>query len=1117
MPTTTTTPPARHTRNPWAARITGLGYSLTLLILIVGIPTVLWAIHGNPLPTSIPSWQQSKDALLRPDDGHLFLSALIVIAWVAWATFALPVVVELAARLRGLPAPHLPGLQWQQRGAAGLLAGAALLFTAGQAGAATLPAYTVAPAPTSISVAQQTATTTATPAATPTPPPAAAATMSYTVQRGDTPWGIAHAQLGDGARYTEITHTDGHPLDPSHWLQPGETLALPAPPAAPSAMGVAVPVHDGDTLSSIAEQHHQPLADVINATKDTAQPGGQHLTDPNHIYPGWTITLPAPNGAATPAAPTVPPAPAAPAPPPAAAPAAPAAPIPQNPTGAQRQEAAAAAAQAQRAPQQQPAASEQQQPAAPATTAPAHHDTTASSSQGEQFPVRTASGVGAILAAGVLGMLAYRRRNQQRHRRPGTRIPTPTGPAADTEQELRATASPLDIATVDLALRSLAHTCQLTHQPLPHVRAARLTQEQFELYLAEPTQLPAPWTGTSDSTVWMLPNDLDDTDLISPEQAKDVAAPYPSLVTLGHDLENGHVFLDLEEVTALGVTGDPDRTRAVITALVLELATSCWADDLQVTVVGACADLEDSMQTGRIRYLSDADSVLVDLTRRAAGDRDILTDCDTPDLQHARVQNIAPGIWTPEIVLIADPITATQRTRLNAVLEEIPRVAVAAVTSGDPVGEWALTLDAEDDTAVLAPIGLTLRPQVVDTTTYTHLVEVMAAANTTDTGETATEPALADLPETADTEPLPAAEIAAEVDEAVGVTDDDAAALTTTEPVGGDTDLTAATPEQTEENPAAKPKPEAAENEDRPDTATPELLKDEPTTRRDEDEPADETVAKRAADEATTTAPAAGVVHQLHPDAPRVLLLGPPEINRARDAIASNMRNRSIELAAYLALHPDVDYTAIDAAMSPGKIVSNSTRNRNVSVLRRWLGTAPDGQDYLPRHNPDGYRFLDPVTTDWHQWSELLPNGASGAPTERLEQALHLVRGRPFQDVKPRTYAWAETLMQEMIAAIVDAAHELGNRRLLEGRWREASRSAVKGLSVEPGMERLWRVRILAEHSAGNTAAVEDAIDRLLTITGALGGDLEDSTEQLLSDIAEQHTPDRDQLVAHAH
>jgi len=189
-----------------------------------------------------------------------------------------------------------------------------------------------------------------------------------------------------------------------------------------------------------------------------------------------------------------------------------------------------------------------------------------------------------------------------------------------------------------------------------------------------------------------------------------------------------------------------------------------------------------------------------------------------------------------------------------------------------------------------------------------------------------------------------------------------------------------------------------------------------------------------------------------------------------------------------------------------------------VSVLRRFLGTAPDGQDYLPRHTAgSGYYLLDTVTTDWQQWCNLLPNGASGAPTERLEQALHLVRGRPFQGVKPRTYAWGETVMQEMIAAIVDVAHELGRRRLLEGRWREATQAAVTGLSVEPGMERLWRIRILAERAAGNTAAADDAVDRLLLTTDELGGDLEEATEQLLADLTDQHTLDRDQLDAHAH
>jgi len=1096
----TTTPTIRRSANPWRARITGLGYSLTLLVLIVGIPAVLWAIRGNPLPTSIPSWQQAKDALLRPDDGHLFLSALIIIAWVAWATFALPVVVELAARVRGLPAPHLPGLHWQQRGAAGLLAGAALLFTAGQAGAATLPHH-LTPAPaTTISTTQQGATTVAdTPTATPTPA-AVPATVAYTVQQGDTPWGIAHAQLGDGARYTEITHPDGTALDPGRWLQPGQPLALPAPPPAPAVVGGTVTVHDGDTLSGIAASHHRPVEEVITTNLGSPQPDGQHLTDPDHITPGWTITLP---GAAAPAAPVVPPAAATP-PPAGTTPAPPAPSVTPDAaaqTQAQQQAQQAAAQAAQRAQQQPPPQREATAPPTPtAASNPSATTTPAAVDAGDQFPVRTVGGVGAILAAGVLGLLAARRRNQQRHRNPGTRIPIPTGVTADTEHELRATASPLDITTVDLALRTLAHTCHHTNQPLPHVRAARLTREQFELYLATPADLPAPWTGTSDRAVWMLPNDLDEDELISPEQAADVPAPYPSLVTLGHDPEDGHVFLDLEEVTALGITGDPDRTRAVITALVLELATSCWADDLQVTVVGACADLETSMQTGRIRYLPDADSVLADLNRRADGDRTILTECDTPDLQHARVRNTAPGIWTPEIVLIADPLTAGQRTRLTTALDEIPRVAVAAITSGDPVGEWALTLHDEDDTAVLAPIGLTLRPQMVDTTTYAHLVDVMGAANVADTGDAATEPALADLP--------------------AATTDD-----TVQERAGDENSTPGVEDPLTQDGPATDPAGETVlsggDNTAPPeqgidaDGAEPDTGDHLTTTAADQTAPPASAADEPPADDETSPA---GVVRQLHPDAPRILLLGPPEIVGARGEVASNMRNRTTELAAYLALHPGVDYTAIDTAMSPGRVVSNNTRNRNVSVLRRLLGTAPDGQDYLPRHTAgSGYYLLDPITTDWQQWCNLLPTGADGAPTEHLDQALHLVRGRPFADVKPRTYAWGETVMQEMIASIVDAAHELGRRRLLEGRWRDATHAAVTGLSVEPGMERLWRIRILAERAAGNTTAADDAVNRLLLITDELGGDLEDATEQLLADLAAQPTLDRDQLVAHAH
>ncbi len=45
-------------------------------------------------------------------------------------------------------------------------------------------------------------------------------------------------------------------------------------------------------------------------------------------------------------------------------------------------------------------------------------------------------------------------------------------------------------------------------------------------------------------------------------------APYPTLVTVGHDEEEGHVFLDLEHLGALAVSGDEQGSREVLVALV---------------------------------------------------------------------------------------------------------------------------------------------------------------------------------------------------------------------------------------------------------------------------------------------------------------------------------------------------------------------------------------------------------------------------------------------------------------------------------------------------------------------------------------------------------------------
>ena len=91
---TSPAPPAPH--SPWLA-------------LLVGLPLALGLVGGNPLPTTLPTLGQVGAALTRPDPGNLITQTLLLVAWAAWAGFALTVVVEAQAQLRGRGAPRLPG------------------------------------------------------------------------------------------------------------------------------------------------------------------------------------------------------------------------------------------------------------------------------------------------------------------------------------------------------------------------------------------------------------------------------------------------------------------------------------------------------------------------------------------------------------------------------------------------------------------------------------------------------------------------------------------------------------------------------------------------------------------------------------------------------------------------------------------------------------------------------------------------------------------------------------------------------------------------------------------------------------------------------------------------
>jgi DNA-binding SARP family transcriptional activator len=204
-------------------------------------------------------------------------------------------------------------------------------------------------------------------------------------------------------------------------------------------------------------------------------------------------------------------------------------------------------------------------------------------------------------------------------------------------------------------------------------------------------------------------------------------------------------------------------------------------------------------------------------------------------------------------------------------------------------------------------------------------------------------------------------------------------------------------------------------------------------------------------------------------------------------------------------MNPGATRDAVDEAMWPGRRVSLATRNTAMAKLRNWLGTDPDGNDYLPRA-ADGYRLHPAIRTDWHLFTELLPDGPASASTAKLVATLDLVRDQPFKGVNPRRYIWAERIQQEMIAAIGDVADELARRALRADDHRLALKAVMAGLAAEPGSEQLWRHRLRAHHAAGDRVALERAADQLTALADELGGELDDETIDLLHKLLSQTT-----------
>ncbi len=232
---------------------------------------------------------------------------------------------------------------------------------------------------------------------------------------------------------------------------------------------------------------------------------------------------------------------------------------------------------------------------------------------------------------------------------------------------------------------------------------------------------------------------------------------------------------------------------------------------------------------------------------------------------------------------------------------------------------------------------------------------------------------------------------------------------------------------------------------------------------------------------------------------PTLLLIGPIDLVGAAGPEPDRARYQLMELCSWMLEHPGRTSTEMAAGLG----IAETTRRSNLSRLRAWLGTDPDGESYLPEAYSGRIRLHPEVTSDVMQLRLLTGPGVNRIGEEGLVAALDLVRGGLLADAAPSQWYWAEELRSDVAATLRDAGLVLVDRALGRQEFDLARWAAERALMVAPEDELLACARIRTEHAAGNRPGVERHVLRLTQQARALGVDLLPQTVMLCQQVME--------------
>ncbi|MGO9560599.1 MAG: AfsR/SARP family transcriptional regulator [Acidimicrobiales bacterium] len=210
------------------------------------------------------------------------------------------------------------------------------------------------------------------------------------------------------------------------------------------------------------------------------------------------------------------------------------------------------------------------------------------------------------------------------------------------------------------------------------------------------------------------------------------------------------------------------------------------------------------------------------------------------------------------------------------------------------------------------------------------------------------------------------------------------------------------------------------------------------------------------------------------PPAVVVRLLGPVDVVGATTSL--DRRPRVTELVVYLALHPDgCAGESIATAVWPDRRVPPQTLANRLSEARQALGEAPFGRPRVRRVS--GRHVLSPdVSTDWAEFERLTASGTSEA---QWNEALAMIRGKPFEGLTECGWALLEGFVATIEGRIIDIACRLASRSLDDGNATHAEWALRRALMASPWDERLYRMLMVVNHASGNRGGVESALRSL--------------------------------------